>query len=58
MENVFGGISYRPAIPHASRVRLQQLPSPMSDKGLRLLPFLQNTLALINCNNFEYVVIE
>ena len=36
-----------PAIPHALRVRLQQLPSPMSDTRLRLLPYFQNNFVLI-----------
>ena len=37
----------RHAIPHAFRVRLQQLPSPMLDTCLRLLPFFKNIFALI-----------
>ena len=36
-----------PAIPHAFRVRLQQLPSLMRDTRLRLLPYFQSILALI-----------
>ena len=36
-----------PAIPHAFRVRLQQLPSLMWDRRLRLLNYFQNTFALI-----------
>ena len=55
----------RPAIPHAFRVRLQQLPSPMRDTRLRLLPYFQNIFALIaptlymlslskNCPNLNF----
>ena len=54
-----------PAIPHAFRVRLQQLPSPMRDTRLRLLPYFQNIFALIaptlymlslskNCPNLNF----
>ena len=37
----------RPAIPHAFRVRLQQLPSLMRDTRLRLLPYFQDIFTLI-----------
>ena len=37
----------RPAIPHAFRVRSQQLPSLMRDTRLRLLPYFQNILPLL-----------
>ena len=37
----------RPPIPHAFRVRLQQLPSLMRDTCLRLFPYFQNIFALI-----------
>ena len=36
----------RPAISHAFRVRLQQLPSLMCDSRLGLLPYFQNIFAL------------
>ena len=39
---------HRPAIPHAFRERIHvQLPSPMRDTRLRLLPYFQNIFALI-----------
>ena len=55
----------RPASPHEIRVRLQQLPSPMRDTRVRLLPYFQNIFALIaptsymlslgkNCPNLNF----
>ena len=40
-------VVFRPAIPQAFRVRLQQLPSLMCDTRLRLLFYSQKTFALI-----------
>ena len=60
-----GTFGPRPAIPHAFRVRLQQLPSVMRDTRLRLLPYFQDISALIaptlymlslskNCPNLNF----
>ena len=40
-------VVFRPAIPQAFSVRLQQLPSLMCDTRLRLLFYSQKTFALI-----------